>query len=57
MSTISNESIIAVVSLIATCPPSLVLIWHLLRRKGRVQRDFNGLLTCVNDHYVSLTIS
>ena len=44
MSTISNESIIAIVSLVVTCPPSVVLIWHLLRRKTRVQRDFNGLL-------------
>jgi len=44
MSTISNESIIAIVSMVATCPPSVVLIWHLLRRKSRVQRDYNGLL-------------
>jgi len=57
MSTISNESIIAIVSLVATCPPSLVLVWHLLRRKGRVQRDFNGSLICVNDHYSLLTSS
>jgi len=46
MSTISNESIIAIVSLVATCPPSLVLIWHLLRRNARVQRDLIGLLMC-----------
>jgi len=44
MSTISNESIIAIVSLVATCPPSVVLIWHLLQRKDRVLRNFNGLL-------------
>jgi len=54
MSTISNESIIAIVSLVATCPPSLVLIWHLLRRKSRVQRDFSGSLIRLNGHCSSL---
>ncbi|KAG9192759.1 hypothetical protein G6011_11493 [Alternaria panax] len=37
---ISNESIIAIVTLVATCPPSVVLIWHLLRHKhSNVQRE------------------
>lgn len=43
MSTMSNESIIAIVTLVATCPPSLVLIWHLLGRKHlNLQREVQG---------------
>ena len=52
---ISNESIIAIITLVATCPPSAVLIWHLLRRKHMdIQREVQGIVfiyTLVVGHY------
>ncbi|KAH8643040.1 hypothetical protein IG631_00503 [Alternaria alternata] len=32
MPSLSNEAIIAIVTLFVACPPSVVLIWHLVRR-------------------------
>jgi len=34
MSFLSNGEIIAIITLIATCPPSVVLLCHLIRRGG-----------------------
>lgn len=43
MSPLSNESIIAIVTLVATCPPSILLIGHVLRRKYlEVQPEVQG---------------
>jgi hypothetical protein len=44
MSRLSDESIIAIFTLVVTCPPSFVLLWHLLRRKRlNAQREVQGL--------------
>jgi hypothetical protein len=46
MSRLSDESIIAMVTLVVTCPPSFVLLWHLVRRKRlNAQREIQGLFT------------
>ncbi|OAG24848.1 hypothetical protein CC77DRAFT_1058033 [Alternaria alternata] len=44
MSRLSDESIIAIVTLVVTCPPSFVLLWHLLRRKRlNAQREVQDI--------------
>jgi len=37
----SNEAIIALVTLVTGCPPSILLIWHLIRRRRCVDSDQN----------------
>jgi hypothetical protein len=52
----SNESIIAIVTLVATSPPSLVLIWHLLRRKHlNLQREVQGLFQTTSFYDIFIT--
>ncbi|KAH7401684.1 hypothetical protein BKA66DRAFT_451211 [Pyrenochaeta sp. MPI-SDFR-AT-0127] len=37
MSPWSNEAIIAVVTLLATCPPTVIMLWHIIERGRRDQ--------------------
>ena len=51
MASFSNEAIIAIVTLVTTIPSSVLVIWHLIRRRRRIgwgqeeRSKFHGVLS------------